>query len=220
MAAKPRPPLRAYVVQGEYEGSGGVYYARHAIVARRAGANEHNGGEIQGTTCKRAPWADAYAPGPCPKLVLIAQGWWFECCGCNGEIRDDAESGDERSVSPRKAVEVGDLLYCSPLCRRRALAEKTRRDVLKLRAIQQLRDRLWKVVPGVTLVGDHAYVNTVDGRLRAIEVRLDFKFPGSKHGPAHYRLDRGKTEPELTVPYGDLAAWDAWRESQKKRKAA
>src|SRR5687767_14229018 len=44
------PALRAYAVTEEDEGTGGIIFARHAIVARRAGANEYNGGEFHGVT--------------------------------------------------------------------------------------------------------------------------------------------------------------------------
>lgn len=217
---KMAPPLRAFVVQEDTESTGGIVYARHAIVARRKGASEFNSGEFHGVTCRRAPWADAYAPGPCPKLVMIDNGWWFECRGCGRKIKDDPDSFFKDEVSHQDAVEIGSEIYCSPHCRQRDLAEHTRIEARKLRALQALRDQLWKLCPGVVLTNkDHAYVTRDDGRLTVRQVHIHFTFPGSIHGPGSFRFNRPGEEPVLYVPGGDLEAWNTWRASQRKAAA-
>ena len=50
--------LKAFAVQEDCEGTGGIYYAEHAITAKKRFANENNDGELNGITCQRAPWAD------------------------------------------------------------------------------------------------------------------------------------------------------------------
>jgi hypothetical protein len=209
---KDKRPLLAYDVREDYEGHGGIIYARHAVTARRIGADEYADGDFHAITCRRAPWADRYAPGPCPKLAMIDAGWWFECSGCQREIKDDA--GHETEVSAKHAVEVGDAVYCSPRCLRNHLDEKNSRKRRELQAIQRLRKELWRKVPGVTLLGkDHAYVQRNDRRWSVAQVIVYFEFPGSRHGSATYRQEKGGA-PELRVPAGDLDAWKAWRASR------
>jgi hypothetical protein len=211
-ARKPQPPLRAFVVQEDYEGTGDVFYARHDIVARKAFAEEFNDAELRGVTCQRAPWADKYAPGPCPRLVMIDNGWWMDCAGCGLRITHDADGDSEDQVRPDKAVEVGTFVYCSPGCRHRHLQEKTLRKIHGLRAIHQLRAKLFRLAPGVTLLGkDHAYVVREGRRWIAKQVIVRFTFPGATINNGEIRFDKAGDEPRLTVPAGDLMAWQAWR---------
>ena len=61
--------LKAYIVTEENEGHASVEFARHAIAARRVGANELDT-DFEYVTCRRAPVFDEYAPGPVPALVI------------------------------------------------------------------------------------------------------------------------------------------------------
>lgn len=86
---KPLPPMEAYAVTENDEGTGAIYFARHAVVARRMGANEYTNGDFSYVTCRRAPWADAYVDKPLPAKVMVDHGWHFECHGCGKRIDDD-----------------------------------------------------------------------------------------------------------------------------------
>jgi len=216
-ASKSRP-LLAYIVQEEDEGTGGVVFARHAIVARRNGANEYNGGDFYGLTCRRAPWADRYAPGPVPKLSMIDRGWWFECSGCQRQIKDEADPDSEFEVSSAAALEIGDAVYCSSGCRRNHLDEQADRKSREELAKQRLRRELWEKVPGITLLGDdHAYVVCEDGRWVERQVVVYFSFPGAEHGPSTFRYEIGHAA-SLWVPGGDHDAWLAWRRTSQDHR--
>lgn len=211
-------PLRAYVVQEEDEGTGGVVFAHHAIVARRNGANEFNGGDFHGVRCRRAQWADKYAPGPVPKLAMIDAGWWFECSSCERQIKDDADPDIEFEVTSAEAIEIHDAVYCSPECRRDHLDEQADRKAREELAKQRLRRELWEKVPGITLLGDdHAYVSREGGRWVERQVVVHFSFPGATHGPSFYRYEIGHAA-RLWVPAGDHEAWEGWRGSSQEHR--
>ena len=90
MSDKSKKPVRAYVVLENDERSGAIYFARHAITARKAGANEYGDGELSYVTCNRAPYADQFAEtGMVPASVLVENGWHFECGSCGHRIDDD-----------------------------------------------------------------------------------------------------------------------------------
>lgn len=73
--------MKAFIVTEECDGKSEICFANHAVVARREGAAEL-GEEFADVSCRRAPYADAYAPGPVPLSVLWDAGWWFGCdCG-------------------------------------------------------------------------------------------------------------------------------------------
>ncbi|SEM52789.1 hypothetical protein SAMN05192583_0521 [Sphingomonas gellani] len=68
-------PLKAYTVLEHDERTGAIYFARHAIVARKAGAAEYGDGELSYVTCNRAPWADRFADtGAVPAAVMVEHG--------------------------------------------------------------------------------------------------------------------------------------------------
>ena len=69
--------LRAFAVTEEDEGTGAIYFAKHDIVAKKLGANDFAGGEIDYISCRRAPWADAYIDRPLPVRGRIKNGSLF-----------------------------------------------------------------------------------------------------------------------------------------------
>jgi hypothetical protein len=227
--------LKAYAVQEDTEGAGGIVFAKRDIVARRLGADEFNGGEFGGLTCRRAPWADKYAPGPVPFAVKFAHGWWVECSGCGVKIVEEGEydeNGDELEFDPADFVELGTNVFHSKACYERHIASRSRIEAKQREMIDLLRARLVEKLPGVTFDpndGDHAYVTEDGGHLIVRQVRIAFRFPGCAIGAAQYRLDEPQyysparfspPRPEVTVCHGDLAAWNAWRESVKAREPA
>lgn len=107
------PPLRAFAVQEEDEGTGGIVFARHAVTARREGAAEYNGGDFSGLSCRRAAWADEYAPGPVPATIMVQHGWWMHCHGCDRKVGEGFENEARSRFDP---VMEGDDFYCTPTC--------------------------------------------------------------------------------------------------------
>lgn len=218
--AKPRPlpPLRAWAVQEDYESTGGIVFARYGIVARRAGAAQFNDGEFSGLTVRRAPWADKYAPGPVPALAMIRDGgWFFECGHCQRRIYDGADDDSDAEVTADNAVEVESTVYCSPICRRRFLNEKSERRALTERRLQSVRNALWRKCPGITLMGrDHVYLAPRTRRGWIVgQTIVNFIFPGQPVGICQYRHDKAGEELQIHVPRGALEAWQKWRAQQE-----
>ena len=227
--------MKAYQVLEKDERSGDIYYAKHAITARKQGANEHADGDISSVECVRVPWADQFAPGPCPKLIMIDHGWWFECHGCGVKMQADApdycDSEDcESDVAPcarhdpQRYIEVGSAVYCSAECRKNYRAERAICKRLERRAIRELAAKLVHLIPGVTPVviqrkdnwRPHAYASRQkDGSFSVEQCVVSFEFPGCKIGLGTYRYDRGDNEPRFYICNGDIKAWNEWRESQK-----
>jgi hypothetical protein len=216
--------LKAYAVQETDENTGGIFYAKHAITARKRGANEYAGGDIGCVSCCRVPWADQYAPGPCPKLVMIEHGWWLECHGCGVKMCEDAadyeEEGEEGQNDPTRYIERGSAVYCSIECRTWYRSEQAQRKRLERRAIRELAALLLTKLPAVSPITirsknnwrPHAYVvKQSDGSWATQHCVVSFEWPGMKIGPGTYRFDKVGEVPHVAICHGDLEAWNAWR---------
>ncbi|MCP1652701.1 hypothetical protein [Pseudomonas nitroreducens] len=83
------PALKAYDVQGDEYGT--VVFARHAVTARRDGANELNIEFTDVQSCRRISALDHYAAtGRVPMRVLVEEhGWSQECGWCEGRVFSD-----------------------------------------------------------------------------------------------------------------------------------
>ena len=93
VAAKAEKPIKAYIVQEEDEGTGGVVFAKTNAQARRIGAHEYGDGDWDSVVCRRAPWADEYvAAGHVPTRAYLQMGWYWECTGCELRMSEDAEA--------------------------------------------------------------------------------------------------------------------------------
>jgi hypothetical protein len=207
--------MKAYAITEHCENTGGIIYAAHAIVARRRGADEFNDGEFSGISCRRAHWADQYAPGPCPKLVMIAHGWWFECHGC-GETM--TESNDD--LDPKRFIEGGSAVYCSAECRASWRSERAMRLRLERAAVRHLAAQLLAILPTVKPITlrlknnwrPHAYVvKQPDGAWATQQCVVSFDWPGMKIGLGTFRFDKIGEKPHVSICNGDLDAWNAWR---------
>lgn len=211
------PDLKAYSVQGEENGE--IVFAKHAVVARRQGANilDEDFGSV---SCTRAPWADEYAPGPVPSLVMIDNGWRFECQGCGRTIDSDLEwypDDPKEPVQTMAPVENEHGLFCTQACCDAYLTDRACRKACEEAAIATLSEKLVRKFPGITIGGErmHAYSIHKDGLYVAKQCIVPFTFPGCKFGCAHYRYDEVDEVPYVTVCAGDIPAWKAWNESQK-----
>ncbi|MDR7193392.1 hypothetical protein [Luteimonas terrae] len=134
--------LKAYVVEDD-SGDGNIClrFADRNVEARREGANEMDA-EFGDVSCRRAPWADSYAPGPVPlQLCIEIGGWWQTCaCGCERKIDSDVgqthyeDDGDDGALNPMAPIYVGRRVYWNHTCkdgderRTREVAEAKARD--------------------------------------------------------------------------------------------
>jgi hypothetical protein len=206
-------PLKAYTV---HDGDDGwcIVFAKYGVVARRFGANELDIEFDKVDFCRRTKWADGYAPGPIPKLVMIENGWWMECRGCDARIDQDREvedeDGDFRKLEP---VEVNGEIYCCEACRQRHLAEIAQRREAEGAAIKDLTSKLLAEIPGAQPTGEsHAWVNIDDGKVSPEDVAVHFRFPGCTVGTATYRLIRREAdEPSVWICAGDKDVFQAWK---------
>lgn len=216
--------LKAYAVQEEDEGTGGIVFAKTNAQARRIGANRFHE-EWDGVTCRRATWADQYAPGPVPFKAMFENGWWQECYGCGVRIEQDGYD-DNGNYIDFDIVETAAGIFCTPGCHDRHLIERAKVERVKRRAIAVMRNHLLRRVPGVTIVDGpenwrpHAFVSRdKNGRLRIGQVIIAFDFPGRKHGLGSLRADRDQShidrKPTVWISKGDHEIWNAWRAAVK-----
>jgi hypothetical protein len=82
--------IKAYQVLETGDGTGGIIYAKTNAQARREGACTFGSGDFFGVECRRASWADQYAPHGPSRSDLFEMGWWFECEECGAHARHDA----------------------------------------------------------------------------------------------------------------------------------
>jgi len=233
-------PMKAYAVLEEYENTGGIFYARHAVVARRNGANEHADGEFSAVTCRRAHWADDYYGKGLPISVMVQHGWHFECAGCGRRIDEDmadwrGQTRDEHSFRQILSIArryrkwepshiVGTqhgIAFCTSQCHDEHEAHEAERKRRQAHAIEVFRRRVLKRFPDAKLVDDpsrlrpHAFATMNKGRWCVEQVSVEFEFPGMKHGPAQYRWDRrdiwrDRRKPYFTCCAGDKEAFEEY----------
>lgn len=212
--------LKAYAVLEEDENTGGIVFARHAVVARREGARIFGDGEFGAYRARRAPWADEYALiGDVPASVCIEHGWYFECQGCGEKIDEDFL--DSRRVKPSQVLgsQHGPVYHCKT-CRARHLRRERRRSEAQASAIALLKAKVvarFGEVEFVTGFGrEHAYCRESAGGLAVQQAFVSFEFPGMTIGPASLRFDAnhhdriGPPATRYLVCSGDREAFEAW----------
>ncbi|WP_257556484.1 hypothetical protein [Sphingobium sp. CFD-2] len=208
------PEIKAYSVQETCEGTGGIVFAKHNVVARRIGARRHGDGDFDSVTCHRAPWADRYAEdGHVPASAAIEAGWWFECAGCGRRINEDLPNAWAQEMGRDEPLRGQQLLYarwrpdhiigymdtavfCRKACKVRHDRHEAERERRQNRAIDAFKRIILKRFPDAAIcdnVGDdepyyrrhhHAYATTVKGRWRVKQIKVAFAFPGMKIAPA------------------------------------
>lgn len=226
--------LKAFAVQETDENTGGIFFARHDIAAKKAGANEFADGDISTVSCRRAPWADAYAETKVPVTVMIANGWHFECYGCDARI--DEYWLEEHNL-PLDGV-IGtqwSAVYCCSRCRRKHLSRRRRTEAAKQRAIDAFKAIVRKRFPDAVFVDQHdnpnwrhhAHVTCArGGGWHWQQVNVAFTFPGMQIAPATYRLDErpwvgyggvfiGPVAARYMCCTGDRDAFEAWAKASK-----
>lgn len=234
---KPTPKLRAFLVTENQEHTGGVIFAHHAIVARRRGADEYADGEFSDVTCRRAPWADAYAGQAVPAGLLVEHGWRFEECGSCGRVVDEdvADRWFRHDMTPEEHAAwearfahwrpqhiVGSqhsLVFCDEQCRQNHLRVEAERKRIADRCIAAFIKLIERRFPDATIQDDgnwkpHAYVtrdhSNRAGRMVPEQIAVSFSFPGQKYGPATLRWERRSRHQKKrpTKPYFECLAGD------------
>lgn len=226
------PPIRAFSVIEEYENTGGIVFARHAVAARRRGADEYADGDFTAVTCRREPWADAYVGKPIPARVMIAHGWHFECAECAARIDEDWLADNRKPLAGVIGTE-NNLVFCCSRCARRYFSMQRRRKAEEQRAIGTFKAIVRRRFPDVMFCDahdnpgwrHHAYVTYQHGQHGWVweQVAVHFTFPGMQIAPATFRLpDRpwkgcgpgnrfiGPLKPYYTCCHGDLEAFEAY----------
>lgn len=224
--------LKAFAVLEDGENTGGIVFAEHAIVARRKGASQFNGGEFEGLSCRRAPWADRFAGEPIPISEMITNGWHFECCGCGATIDEDWLHDEDLPLDGVIGTQHSKV-YCSEICEcRDKLRNAIKRDHER-RAIESLKAFVRKRFPGVVFAAGkdnwkpHAYAAEDKNSWQVWQVVVSFEFPGMKIGPATCRIERGQQHdrfigpvwPEYSCCAGDQGAFVAWAASPESRRS-
>lgn len=182
--------MKAYHVSEDCEGSGVIRFAKHAVVARREGADELDM-EFEGVDCRRAPEFDQYAPGPVPLEAQMDHGWWIGCTNCQRTLY--IEDGP---------VIVGQNAYCSPWCRLNFF-ERYAKDMADARLAEHLAKGKF---PGA--IDLYGYRTHDRDNVRKYVLQARFKFPGCQY-PAKWQV-----EGELCwIHPDDSKAFNAWKAS-------
>lgn len=215
--------LKAFYVTDEDE-KATVVFAKHNAVARREGGNELDC-EWDEVSCRRAKEFDSFAPGPVPKLALLDNGWWMECHGCTRRLQGGYVSDDDGEEHEAEPVEIGSGIWCSQTCHDSDMKDRTERRVAEQWCTAIAAASLLEKRPGVTIrsnlerAGLHAYVQRVDGLYTAKQVRVQFDFPGGKHGGC-WGIEDGEAEFSASIAFGDLEAWYIYRGKTPEEAAA
>lgn len=227
--------MRAFSVTELNENTGGIVFAKHAVTARREGANEYADGDFGYVSCHRAPWADKFVDiRDVPVSVMIDHGWHFECHGCGARIDEDWLNEEGLPVEGVIGTQSTSV-YCCARCKWRTMKENAKRaeqqriaiDAYKAEVLKRFPDaEICEAEPG-HLPPHHAYVTRDKGAWHWGQVAISFKFPGMKIAPAHYRRDEplhqwrvpfiGPVKAYFTCCNGDREAFEAW--AQQSRKA-
>lgn len=206
--------LKAYSVQETCEGTGGIVFAKHNVVARKKGSQQFADGDFGSVTCNRAPWADEFAErGSVPASEAIHHGWWFECHGCGRKIDEDLPSlweSEVRNGEPLKGQQllyaqwrpehvIGNMdtaIFCRKSCKDHHDAHERERKRRQKRAIEAFKRIILKRFPDVTFPPDpecdapyyrrsqHAYAEKRGDRWRLTQIIVYFNFPGMAIAPA------------------------------------
>lgn len=198
---QPRSALRtkkAYAVREDDEGHAVVVFAKSGAEARRLGGYEMDMTFERVDSCCRAPEFDAYADaGKVPPLVMIENGWWFECDYCGHKVDSDAEGPDGEELHP---VADGERVYCNS---GHQMAEWRRR--------RTLQDRMNAVVEACAIkfygwpIFDLRGHEHCQAGGRDTVACCDFDFPGRKG--MHARWDLG--DGSVYISECDREAWQA-----------
>lgn len=200
--------LKAYAVHDNHEGYGTVVFSTNGAAARRNGASDLGCEWEDIESCRRTPQFDQYAPGPVPPLMLIEDGWWFECSHCGRRVSSDmadeleSEGLDPDNFEPRPAGKRG--VYCSEGCECRNHLNKSYEE----EATDALRQVFEAKFPGAEILFIRA---TTDGPKLTVYSTVTFRFPGSAY-PVSWEFG----DEFCRVQQCDVEAFNAWRNEAER----
>lgn len=199
--------MKAFSVLHKEDNIGGIYFANHAIAAKKQAADLAGEGDIAGWKVRRCEWADKYAPGPVPYRALIDHGWHTDCDGCGRDISLDCIIEENLVL-----VEADSGIFCNEACRKQGLADRAERIRMQNEASDWLRAYMSEKHPDAVIVAN-PIVDIAHPKPGELALRLfhaDFSFPGAKFGNAKILFRRIGGEPEYSMPAGDVEAWSLW----------
>lgn len=194
----------AWVVADTWEGYAKVVFHRHALAARRIGAERLNI-DYEDADQRRAPKYDQYADRcRVPVSVLIDDGWFFECYHCCSRIHHDEEEINIADV----IIEDDESckIYCSAECKQAEADEIARIN----KAHADFKEAVLKARP------DLEFTRFSNG-YPSLKPNCSFKFEGCEHGGSAQinNIDRD-TEIRWYVASGDKEAWDQYEATRKQ----
>lgn len=197
--------LKAYEVREDGEGNCCITFATNSATARREGANELNTEWESIESCKRAPWADQYAPGPVPLSGTLDAGWWHECCHCGTQFDSDGRRDSEHKDRDDEFEPVEDSghNFCSPTCKMGHWAEQRDRKARENATVEACV-AFW---PSATSITAH---QTYVGRGSETKAMACFRFPGGKFGVQWIVGDS-----QVSVSLVDKDAFEEWNKSKR-----
>lgn len=215
------PPLKAYAVTETQENTGGIVFARHAVVARRIGSQTFGDGDFEGWSCRRAPWADHCAEtGDVSAGLCIAHGWHFECHYCSRRIESD---DDGMYPAWNWTFVVGSqhgAVYCDRGCELAAKKQRAYQKRLKARVLAYYTKRLAARFDGITVLGfdqqyrgSHVYINH-KGRVEEFAIR--FEWPGQQYGAASFNWRKREGKAAVHCCSGDKEAFETFADADKR----
>jgi len=199
--------MKAWVVTEECEGKAQVIFHTHGMAAKRLGAQELNT-DFDGVTLKRAKEFDDYAEkGYVPVAVLIENGWWVECWGCNREMREEmiGEDGNDFALDLDGIIELGPMkAFHSKECKEAYQAMVIDIDLRHCKYEREIRKRFPTV----------SFIEGTHNKYPSYTCTLKAEFPGQKHWPAEFKIPDvrkdGKQKVEIGCAMGDEEAFRLW----------
>lgn len=219
--------LKAFSVTEDGEGSGGVYFARHSITAKKQMMDDMGHDELRGISARRLPWADKYAGQGVPMREMVAIGWWGECHHCGEQINEETMSEAGRHVDGVVGT-IGGTIFCDANCETAEAEYQAERKAECAKAVKLMRciaeKRLGRKLAFFTGgFNEHVYVVKQGGLWSIQQASVGFKFDGQKHGSVALKYDAkyhggpyGPHQPEFFCPNGDLEAFQAWSSAEQE----
>lgn len=196
--------LKCYLVDCGQENGAQLYFAATPGQAKRQCANEEGCDFIEIGSCKRRPRYDVYAPGPVPPIVLIGDGWWYECAGCGHRVEEDMDDTTANGEALRATVHerYPEYVWCSESCRDTDVAEME----AKRARLASAREKIAAKFPATII--DHIW-EAADG-----EIRAQLKVPGMQ-GLVSWQLGTAF----VGVHPDDLEAWKRYEAALSSQSA-
>jgi len=191
--------VKAYEVRDSVEGNCCIVFATNGAAARRKCANELNTDWECVESCRRAPWADEYTPGPVPLSALVAAGWWHECSHCGCTFDSDGRQDSKKRDDACDPVHAHGMNFCSPTCSMQEWAERRVQESCRNAVIEACAIN-W---PSATSITVHEYPKA---RGNEVEWHANFILPGLQHS-----IEWTLGNKEVMVSQCDVEAFNAWK---------